>query len=48
MTGSGSWNEIYPRLLRRARRDPAFRRRVADAAERVSALKRRLGLRPRL
>ena len=46
MTGSGSWNEVYPRLLRRARRDPAFRRRVGEAAERVSALKRKLGLGP--
>ena len=44
MTGSGSWNEVYPRLLRRARRDSAFRRRVAEAAERVLALKRRLAL----
>jgi len=44
MTGSGSWNEVYPRLLRRARRDPAFRERVAESAERVLALKRRLGL----
>lgn len=44
MTGSGSWNEIFPRLLRRARRDPAFRERVAESADRVLALKRRLGL----
>jgi beta-N-acetylhexosaminidase len=44
MTGSGSWNEVYPRLLRRARRDPAFRSRVAESAGRVIALKRRLGL----
>ena len=44
MTGSGSWNEIYPPLLRRARRDPAFRERVAESAGRVLALKRRLGL----
>ena len=44
MTGSGSWNEVYPRLLRRARRDPAFRERVAESLERVLALKRRLGL----
>ena len=48
MTGSGSWNEVYPRLLRRARRDPAFRERVAESADRVLALKRRLGLRQRL
>lgn len=45
MTGSGSWNLVYPRLLRRARRSPAFRARVRESAERVLALKRRLGLR---
>jgi len=44
MTGSGSWNLIYPRLLRRARRDAAFRKRVTESADRVLALKRRLGL----
>ncbi len=44
MTGSGSWNEIQPRLLRRARTDRAFAARVRDAAARVLALKRRLGL----
>lgn len=46
MTGSGSWNEVYPRLLRRARADAGFRARVREAAARVVALKRRLGLRP--
>ncbi len=45
MTGSGSWNEVYPRLLARARRDPAFRARVREAAARVLALERSLGLR---
>jgi beta-N-acetylhexosaminidase len=45
MTGSGSWNLIYPRLLRRARRDPAFAARVRESAQRVAKLKRRLGLR---
>jgi beta-N-acetylhexosaminidase len=45
MTGSGSWNLVYPRLLRRARRSPAFRARVEQSAQRVLALKRRLGLR---
>lgn len=40
MTGSGSWNLVYPRLLGRARRD-----RVRDSARRVLALERRLGLR---
>ncbi len=44
MTGSGSWNEIQPRLLRRARTDAAFRAKVHRAASRVIALKRRLGL----
>jgi len=44
MTGSGSWNLVYPRLLARARRDPSFRARVGDAAARALALKRRLGL----
>jgi len=44
MTGSGSWNLVYPRLLARARRDPSFRALVVDAAARVLALKRRLGL----
>jgi beta-N-acetylhexosaminidase len=45
MTGSGSWNYVYPRLLRRARRSQAFRARVEQSARRVLALKRRLGLR---
>ena len=45
MTGSGSFNQVQPRLLARARRDPRFRARVTEAAERVLALKRRLGLR---
>ena len=44
MTGSGSWNQIYPRLLRRARASPGFRARVREAAGRVTSLKRRLGL----
>jgi beta-N-acetylhexosaminidase len=42
MTGSGSWNEIHPRLLDAARRDPAFRERVRESAARVLALKREL------
>lgn len=42
MTGSASWNEVFPRLLRRARRSPAFRERVRESATRVLALKRRL------
>jgi len=45
MTGSASWNDVYPRLLALARRSPAFRKRVRRSAARVLALKRRLGLR---
>jgi beta-N-acetylhexosaminidase len=45
MTGSGSWNLVYPRLLRRARASAAFRARVRESARRVLALKGRLGLR---
>jgi beta-N-acetylhexosaminidase len=44
MTGSGSWNLVYPRLLRRARRSPTFRERVGQSARRVLELERRLGL----
>ncbi len=46
MTGSGSWNEVYPMLLERAEADPGFAARVREAAGRVAALKRRLGLKP--
>jgi beta-N-acetylhexosaminidase len=42
MTGSGSWNTVYPHLLSEARRDPAFRRLVREGAARVLALKRAL------
>ena len=42
MTGSASWNAVYPRLLRTARRDRAFRARVREAAARVLVLKRAL------
>jgi beta-N-acetylhexosaminidase len=45
MTGPGSFRLVYPRLLAEARRSAAFRARVAEAAARVLALKRRLGLR---
>ena len=45
MTGPGSFRLVYPRLLAEARRSAAFRTRVAEAASRVLALKRRLGLR---
>jgi beta-N-acetylhexosaminidase len=44
MTGSASWNEVFPRLLRTARRSRAFRERVRSSAARVLELKRRLGL----
>lgn len=47
MTGSGSWRTVYPRLLARARRDPAFARRVRSAAARVGRLQRRLSPRRR-
>jgi beta-N-acetylhexosaminidase len=43
LTGSGSWNLVYPRLLARARRSPAFRARVEQSARRVVALARSLG-----
>jgi beta-N-acetylhexosaminidase len=39
MTGSASWNDVYPRLLSEARTDPAFRKRIRDSAARVVALK---------
>jgi beta-N-acetylhexosaminidase len=42
MTGSASWNDVFPRLLAVARRDPAFRERIRASAARVLALKRRL------
>jgi beta-N-acetylhexosaminidase len=42
MTGSASWNEVFPRLLAVARRDPAFAKRIRESAARVLALKRRL------
>ena len=45
MSGSASWKLVYPRLIAQARRSPAFRSRVREAAARVIELKRRLGLR---
>jgi beta-N-acetylhexosaminidase len=42
MTGSASWNDVFPRLLRRARESPALRRRIGESAARVLALKRLL------
>ena len=44
MTGSASWNEVFPRLLALARRSPGFRARVRESAARVLALKSVLGL----
>ena len=43
-TGSASWNQVYPWLLRRAQASKAFRERVRRSAARVLALKERLGL----
>jgi beta-N-acetylhexosaminidase len=42
MTGSASWNEVFPRLLEKARAEPGFRARIRASAARVLALKRRL------
>jgi beta-N-acetylhexosaminidase len=42
LTGSASWNEVFPHLLRRARQAPALRRQVRESAARVLALKRLL------
>jgi beta-N-acetylhexosaminidase len=39
MTGSASWNDVFPRLLAEAHRDPAFRKRIRASAARVLALK---------
>jgi len=42
MTGSASWNDVFPHLLAEARRDSAFRERIRASAARVLALKRDL------
>jgi beta-N-acetylhexosaminidase len=42
MTGPGSFPHVRDALLARARRDPAFRARVAESADRVLALRREL------
>jgi beta-N-acetylhexosaminidase len=42
LTGSASWNEVFPRLLEEARADPEFRARVRASAARVLGLKRSL------
>jgi beta-N-acetylhexosaminidase len=44
MTGSASWNDVFPRLLARARSSRRFRERVRRSAARVLALKAELGL----
>ncbi len=43
-TGSASWNQVHPWLLRRARASSALRERVRRSAARVLALKAELGL----
>ena len=45
MTGSASWNDIYPRLLKRRAARRRFASGSASSAARVLELKRRLGLR---
>jgi beta-N-acetylhexosaminidase len=45
LTGPGSFPRVYKQLLAGAKRSPKFRARIADAAARVIALKRSLGLR---
>ena len=42
LTGSASWNEVFPRLLEAAQSDPGFRARVRESAARVLSLKRSL------
>jgi beta-N-acetylhexosaminidase len=39
MTGSASWNDVFPHLLAEARRDPALQARIRTSAARVLALK---------
>ena len=42
MTGSASWNDVFPHMLAVARRDEAFGQRIRESAARVLALKRDL------
>jgi beta-N-acetylhexosaminidase len=42
MTGSASWNDVFPHLLAEARADRAFRERIRESAARVLALRRAL------
>jgi beta-N-acetylhexosaminidase len=44
MTGSASWNQVHPWLLRRARAFRPFRERIRRSAARVLWLKEQLGL----
>jgi beta-N-acetylhexosaminidase len=44
MTGSASWNQVHPWLLRRARASKALRERIRRSAGRVLSLKERMGL----
>ena len=44
-TGAGSHLQVLRAIIAEARRSPAFRRRVAESAARILALKRDLGLR---
>ena len=44
MTGSASWNQVHPWLLRRARASRPFRERIQRSAGRVLSLKERMGL----
>jgi beta-N-acetylhexosaminidase len=39
MTGRGSWIQVFPYLLRRARVSPALRARIAESAARVERLR---------
>ena len=39
MTGRGSWIHVFPHLLRRARKSPALRARIAESAARVRRLR---------
>ena len=45
LTGPGSFPRVYKQLVTGVKRSPRFRARVAEAAARVIALKRSLGLR---
>jgi beta-N-acetylhexosaminidase len=42
MTGSASWNDVYPHLLAVARGDGEFRKLIREAAARVLVLKKQL------